>query len=104
LSETLARATPVAAWLYRLQRPAYRSQAETNEPAAAQIAAQRPSDDNNASIKKASLVRAKAAAGLDLQVRGGSRRTLPSLTEQDEGNTKLRSTGFSLHYKLGYPN
>jgi hypothetical protein len=73
------------------------SQAEANDAAAAQMAAQTPSDDNKTSIQKASLVRAQATSHPDLPDCKGLRSSAWLLARQTCRDMKLCSTSSSLN-------
>jgi hypothetical protein len=71
------------------------SQAEANDAAAAQIAAQTPSEDNKTSIQKASLVKAQAISYPDLSGCDGRCNSPRLSTEQTCRDMKLCSTSSS---------
>ena len=73
----------------------YCSQADANEAAPAHIAAQSPSDDNNATINTASLVKLTAALHRFRPFRDGRYGSWRSLTEYVCSDTKSRSTSSS---------
>ena len=73
------------------------SQAEANDDAAAaQTAAQTPSEDNKTNIQKASLVTARTSSYPDLSGRNGRRSGAWLLTEQMYRDMKLCSISSSL--------
>jgi hypothetical protein len=71
-------------------------QAEANDAAAAQIAAQTPSEDNRTSIQNTSLVRSRTTSYADLSGGNGRCNSPWLLTEQMCRDMKLCSTSSSL--------
>lgn len=76
-------------------RPSYCNQAEAIEAAAAQTAAQTPSDDSMTITHRASFVSAKALFCTVWPAVDGHRGTLRSSIDEARSDTNLRSTSSS---------